>query len=63
MQVLLSKEAETVYAIDVGHDQLAPELRQNPRLVNLKGAMPAPLQPSKYRTQWILLRVTYLSFL
>jgi len=37
VQVLLSKGAETVYAIDVGHDQLASELRQNPRVVNLEG--------------------------
>lgn len=32
-QVLLSRGAERVYAIDVGTDQLAPELRRDPRVV------------------------------
>lgn len=31
-QVLLSRGAETVYAVDVGHDQLAPVLRTDPRV-------------------------------
>lgn len=32
-QVLLSRGVEQVYAVDVGHDQLAPELRADPRVV------------------------------
>lgn len=36
-QVLLNAGASKVYAIDVGHDQLAPELRKNPRVINLEG--------------------------
>lgn len=31
-QVLLSRGAQQVYAVDVGHDQLAAELRQDPRV-------------------------------
>ena len=32
-QVLLSRGVERVYAVDVGHDQLAPVLRADPRVV------------------------------
>ena len=31
-QVLLQRGAEPVYAIDVGHDQLVPSLRNDPRV-------------------------------
>ena len=37
VQVLLSKDAGLIYAIDVGHDQLASELCQNSKVVNLEG--------------------------
>ncbi len=41
-QVLLERGAERVYAVDVGHDQLAPVVRDDPRVVvhegvNLRG--------------------------
>lgn len=36
-QVLLERGAEGVYSVDVGHDQLAGELRQDARVVNLEG--------------------------
>ena len=36
-QVLLEREARTVLAVDVGHGQLAPELRDAPRLVLVEG--------------------------
>lgn len=36
-QVLLRRGAASVVAIDVGHDQLAPELRDDPRVVDLSG--------------------------
>lgn len=36
-EVLLNRGASKVYAIDVGHDQLAPKLRSDPRVVNLEG--------------------------
>lgn len=36
-QVCLERGAELVYAFDVGHDQLAPELGQDPRIVRRDG--------------------------
>ncbi len=36
-EVLLEYGASKIYAIDVGHDQLAAKLRQEPRVVNLEG--------------------------
>ncbi|GLQ06371.1 TlyA family rRNA (cytidine-2'-O)-methyltransferase [Sneathiella chinensis] len=35
-QVLLRRGAERVYAVDVGHGQLAPELQNETRLINLE---------------------------
>lgn len=36
-QVILGRGAAVVYAIDVGHDQLAPVVRQDPRVVVREG--------------------------
>jgi 23S rRNA (cytidine1920-2'-O)/16S rRNA (cytidine1409-2'-O)-methyltransferase len=36
-EVLLNAGAEKVYAIDVGHDQLAPKLRTDSRVINMEG--------------------------
>ncbi|MCI2958370.1 TlyA family RNA methyltransferase [Agromyces atrinae] len=36
-QVLLERGARTVFAVDVGHGQLAPELRSEPRLIVAEG--------------------------
>lgn len=36
-EVLLLNGAQKVYAIDVGHDQLAPKLREDSRVINLEG--------------------------
>jgi 23S rRNA (cytidine1920-2'-O)/16S rRNA (cytidine1409-2'-O)-methyltransferase len=36
-QVLLERGAKGVYSVDVGHDQLAAELRSDPRVKNLEG--------------------------
>ncbi len=36
-EVLLAEGAARVYAVDVGHDQLAPALRSDPRVVSLEG--------------------------
>ena len=36
-EVLLAQGADKVVAIDVGHDQLSPELKFDPRVVNLEG--------------------------
>ena len=36
-EVLLSEGAQKVVAIDVGHDQLSPELKLDPRVINVEG--------------------------
>lgn len=36
-EYVLVNGAKKVFAIDVGHDQLAPKLRQDPRVINLEG--------------------------
>jgi 23S rRNA (cytidine1920-2'-O)/16S rRNA (cytidine1409-2'-O)-methyltransferase len=36
-EILLERGAAKVYAIDVGHDQLAAKLCQDPRVVNMEG--------------------------
>ncbi len=36
-QVLLHRGARQVYALDVGHNQLAEEIRKDPRVTNLEG--------------------------
>jgi len=36
-EVLLNNSVQKVYAIDVGHDQLAAKLRSNPRVINMEG--------------------------
>lgn len=37
VQFALHQGAKKVYAVDVGRDQLAPELRQDPRVINREG--------------------------
>ena len=36
-QVLLERGASKVFAIDVGHDQLAKQLRENSKVINMEG--------------------------
>ncbi|QEO09902.1 TlyA family RNA methyltransferase [Protaetiibacter larvae] len=36
-QVLLERGASRVFAVDVGHGQLVPEMQENPRVANLEG--------------------------
>jgi len=36
-EILLMKDAAKVYAIDVGHGQLAAKIRLNPKVINLEG--------------------------
>lgn len=46
-QVLLERGAASVVALDVGHDQLAPELRQDPRIVVVEGENARTLTPER----------------
>lgn len=36
-QLMLQRGASKVYAIDVGHDQLATEIKEDPRVINMEG--------------------------
>lgn len=45
-QVLLARGAAHVYAVDVGHDQLAAELRSDSRVTNLEGHNLRALHPA-----------------
>jgi len=44
-QVLLARGAARVYAVDIGHTQLAPVLRADPRVVSLEGVDARALTP------------------
>jgi 23S rRNA (cytidine1920-2'-O)/16S rRNA (cytidine1409-2'-O)-methyltransferase len=46
-QVLLERGAASVVALDVGHDQLAPELREDPRVVVVEGENARTLTPER----------------
>ena len=48
-EVLLGAGAEKVIAIDVGHDQLSPELQLDPRVVNVEGTNVRELSLSQLR--------------
>ena len=45
---MLQNGAARVYALDVGHDQLAPKLRQDPRVVNLEGINIREVRPEEF---------------
>jgi 23S rRNA (cytidine1920-2'-O)/16S rRNA (cytidine1409-2'-O)-methyltransferase len=45
-EVLLQRGAKKVYALDVGHGQLAAQLRRDPRVINLEGINARHLEPS-----------------
>ncbi len=44
-EVLLDRGAAKVYALDVGHGQLHPRLRDDPRVVNIEGVNARALRP------------------
>ena len=48
-EVLLRRGATRVVALDVGHDQLAPELRRNRSVINLEGFNARELTPELLR--------------
>lgn len=47
--VLLRRGAEHVVAIDVGHDQIVPELRDNPRVTSIEGYNARELSPASLK--------------
>lgn len=48
-EVLLRRGASKVVALDVGHDQLVPELRRNRKVINLEGFNARELTPETLR--------------
>jgi len=48
-EVLLRRGATRVVALDVGHDQLVPELRRNRKVINLEGFNARELTPETLR--------------
>ena len=36
-EVLLERDVQRIYAVDVGHDQLHPTVKSDPRVINLEG--------------------------
>lgn len=62
-QVLLERGCRTVYAIDVGHDQLDPLLRQDPRVISSDGLNLRDLQLSNVDGEPVDLVVADVSFI
>ncbi|GAB3845643.1 TlyA family RNA methyltransferase [Nesterenkonia populi] len=61
-QVMLSRGAEHVVAVDVGHDQLAPALREDPRITNVEGTNLRYVRPGQLGDRFGLI-VADLSFI
>lgn len=62
-QVLLRRGASHVVAVDVGHDQLAPELRGDPRITLVEGANARDLRPGALPGPAPTIAVADLSFI
>lgn len=62
-QVLLAHGAQKVYAIDVGHDQLAPQLRADARVIVREGLNLRDLRLSDVDSQPVDLLVCDVSFI
>ena len=60
--VLLSRGASHIYAVDVGHGQLAKKLASDPRIINLEKPTPVIYPVNLSLTTLILLSVTCPSF-
>ena len=60
-QVLLARGAERVWAIDVGHGQLAEALATDPRVVNLERTNARDLPTSVPAADWIVSDVSFIS--
>ena len=61
-QVLLEAGAAEVWAVDVGHGQLAPALRADPRLRAIEGLNARDLTPRMCRRpDWIVADLSFIS--
>jgi len=63
-QVLLQRDAQQVFAIDVGHGQMAETLLADPRLMNLEGVNARELTPAHLENnapQFITCDVSFIS--
>jgi 23S rRNA (cytidine1920-2'-O)/16S rRNA (cytidine1409-2'-O)-methyltransferase len=60
-EVLLHHGATRVFAVDVGHDQLADCLRSDMRVVNLEGTNARTLPPVIPAIDWIVSDVSFIS--
>jgi len=62
-EVLLSKGAAEVYALDVGHDQLAPSLLKDPRVVSMEGKhiLDATSEDFAEPIEFIVIDVSFIS--
>ncbi len=62
-EVLLSRGAKRVYALDVGHGQLAPKLCANPRVVNMEGKHINNTTPDDFQkpADMIVIDVSFIS--
>jgi len=61
--VLLAHHAKKIYALDVGHDQLAQKLRSDPRVVNMEGAHISDTQKEHFSEpiDMIVIDVSFIS--
>jgi 23S rRNA (cytidine1920-2'-O)/16S rRNA (cytidine1409-2'-O)-methyltransferase len=63
-QVLLEAGASEVWAVDVGHGQLAPVLRADPRLHSIEGVNARELTAAQVPApEWIVADVSFISLL
>lgn len=61
-EVLLANGAAEVYALDVGHGQLHPSLRDDPRIRNLEGVNARTIPPGMVPpVDWIVSDVSFIS--
>jgi 23S rRNA (cytidine1920-2'-O)/16S rRNA (cytidine1409-2'-O)-methyltransferase len=65
-EILLKNGASKCYAIDVGHDQLAPNLKTNPKVINMEGiniryleGLPEAIQLAVVDLSFISLRLVF----
>lgn len=62
-EVLLARGAKKVYALDVGHGQLARKLRDDPRVINMEGIHVNDVTPADFEkpVDMIVVDVSFIS--